>query len=141
MTVSADFAWLLHDLGLGVYRPDQTGGDIYLGTRPPSPYLCLAVARYPGGEASAKYGDDEPNVQVWVRGPAGDAVGAETRAQQVYDRLHGLPDTTVLRSGTPLVTCIGTMSGPVYLGADDHGCHEWSVNFRTELRRSTRNRR
>lgn len=137
-----EIAHLLADVGLGVYSPTAPGGDIFLGALPPDePHAALAVALYGGtDESDSHHGYDEVYAQVRVRGPQLDALSAAARAQRVYDRLHGLPRRT-LHGGTIMQSCIGLMGGPVYGGLDERGCHEWTVNFRIELRRVTVNRR
>ncbi len=139
MTLTREFCELLALLGLGTFS-DDPGGDLFELALPPDPDSAKAVARYGGAEAASLHGYDEPRVQVRVRGPRGDAEAAEAAAQAVYDELHGLP-RRALPGGTVLLSCIGTQSGPVYLGHDEHIRHEWSVNFRCELRRVTSNRR
>jgi hypothetical protein len=140
VSISREFAQLLGELGVGTFRPGDTGGDVFLSAMPPEPDAALVVARYDAGsESDAQHGYDEPRIQVRVRGPRGDADAAETRAQAVYDACHGLRRRD-LPGGTPMLSCIGVQAGPIYLGPDDHGRHEWSVNFRCELRRITQNR-
>ena len=139
MSISKEFAELLDELGVGTFDPTGITGDVFVGAFPVTPDEVLRVTRYGGTESDAQLGYDEPSVQVWVRGPRGDADGAETRAQAVYDACHGLRRRD-LPGGTPMLSCIGTQAGPMYIGLDEHGRHEWSVNFRVELRRRTANR-
>lgn len=137
--IGGEFCGLLDQLGLGTYTPEGTGGDVFRAVLPPAPDAGLAVALYPGVPSDAHLGYDEPIVLVRVRGAPGDADGAEARAQAVYDALHGLRRRD-LPGGTPMLSCYGTQGGPVFVGVDDQGRHEWTVTFTVELRRRTVNR-
>ncbi|MCP2261084.1 hypothetical protein LX15_004804 [Streptoalloteichus tenebrarius] len=141
MTLLEQLAHLLHDLGLGVYRADgRPGGDVFLAVLPQAPDSAVAVARYGGGEADSLLGWDEPRIQVRVRGPARDARVAEARAQAVYDALHGLGPRALV-GGTWLQLVVGVTSGPAYIGRDQAGRHEYTVNLRLEIRNRSVNRR
>lgn len=139
MTLTEEFARLLHQLGLGVYDDTGVTGDIYLDRLPPEPDAGFAVVRYGAGEADSKLPYEEINLQVRVRGPAGDARVAERRAQAVYDALHGLSNRE-LPGGTQLMLAVGNQGGPIRLGPDQHDRPEYTVNLRAELHRPTTNR-
>lgn len=139
MTLLEELAQLLADLGLGTYTPTGTGGTIYLATLPTSPDRAMAIALYGGGESDARHSHDAPSVQVRCRGTATDARTAETDAQAVYDTLHGLQAQT-LAGGTWLRHLVGVNGGPVYIGRDGNGRHEYTINFRAEISRPTPNR-
>ncbi|MCO7196896.1 minor capsid protein [Pseudonocardia sp. McavD-2-B] len=133
-SLSEEFAELLDELGVATYDPAGVGGNVFVLGLPADPDLAVRVATYAGVESDSKHGYDEPNVQVWVRGPRGNPVAAERLAQRVYLACHGLRPRT-LPGGTPVLSCIGNQAGPIYVGPDEHGRHELSVNFRVELRR------
>ncbi|GAB3437487.1 minor capsid protein [Actinophytocola sediminis] len=139
MTVTEEFARLLAELGLGTYDDAGTTGDIFLKRLPPEPAAALAVSRYGAGESDAGLPYDTVNVQVRIRGTNTDARDAESRAQAVYDALHGLGSRD-LPGGTWLVLCVGLQGGPIDMGADELGHGEYSVNVRAELERVTANR-
>ncbi|MBF8186321.1 hypothetical protein ITP53_11285 [Nonomuraea sp. K274] len=140
MTLVGEICALLDDLGLGTYREDGLpGGDIFHTFLPPSPDSALAVAQYVGRESDAGNPWDEPYIQVRVRGPAVDVRVAEQRAQDVYDRLHGV-GRRALAGGTWLQLAIGTQSGPYPIGPDEQGRPEFTVNFRVDVDRPTPNR-
>lgn len=138
MSVAEEFCALLDELGVGEYRPG-VGGDVFLLRLPPDPDRAFRVAPYGGGEADAKHGEDEPHVQVWIRGRPHDSAGALDDAQRVYDRVHGLHERP-LPGGTWLEHAICDHGGPIYVGPDEHGRHEFTVNFRVGVERTTRNR-
>lgn len=140
MTLLEELAQLLADLGLGTYNADGTpGGTIYHPLLPASPDRCLAIARYGSSESDSVHPWDSLNVQIRVRGPRADARIAEADAQAVYDALHGLGDRE-LAGGTWLELAVCTQGGPVYIGPDANGRHEWTVNFRIDIQRPTLNR-
>lgn len=132
-TLLEQLAQYLANAGLGAYAPNDVTGTIFLSALPETPDQAIAVARYGGPEADAKLGYDTPSIQVRVRGLLTDAADAERTAQRVYDVLHGLANTA-LPGGIWLVSCIGSQSGPTYIGRDMSGRHEFTVNFRTEVR-------
>ncbi|MFI9387772.1 minor capsid protein [Kutzneria sp. NPDC052558] len=138
MTVLEEFATLLHELGLGEYRP-AGGGTIFLAAAPDAPDAVLALTRAAGAQADPKLPYDEPVLQVRVRGSAHDPVGPEAAAQAVYDALHGLGNRA-MPGGTWLVLGVGTDGGPVYAGRDDNARDLWDVKFRMELHRPVGNR-
>lgn len=82
---SLDIAGILVSQGLGTI-----GVEIFIGTMPSSPNLCLAVYDTPGNPPNAKWLRDEPTIQINIRGNPGAYQGAWTFAQQVKDVLLGL---------------------------------------------------
>jgi hypothetical protein len=119
--------------GVGTYSPADTTGNIFLAALPEQPVQAIAVAEYGGPEADSKLGYDTPSIQVRVRGLDTDATDAARTARDVYTALHGLHETT-LPGGIYLLLCVGTQSGPTYIGRDLSGRHEYTVNFRMEIR-------
>lgn len=141
MTLLEEFAQLLEDLALGTYNADgAAGGTVFLGAAPPAPDECITVARYGGAESDSANPWDEPRIQFRVRGTAADSRTAERKAQDVYDALHGL-GYQALPGGTWLQLAIASGGGPVYIGRDsDNGRHEYTVNLRCDVQRTTANR-
>jgi hypothetical protein len=116
----------------------DTTGNVFIGSKPPTPDEVLAVWSDGGEESSTKSGYDMRTVQVMVRGTTDPTTGSD-RADEVYAALHGLKGVT-LPGGTLVVLCAGIQSGPVSIGEDDNGRHEYSLNFRMEVRNPTPNR-
>ena len=135
MSLLEQYAVLAEERGLGLYRPDSAGGSIFLGRLPDRPDLAVAIARYAGGESDARLGYDDLRLQFRVRGPHGDYTVGEDLAQRVYDELHGLP-SRYLPDGTWMVDLVGLQTGPADIGPDEHHRPEWTVNFRSEVRRA-----
>lgn len=141
MTLIEELASLLAELGLGTFNSDgSAGGTIFLAALPSSPDRAMAVARYGGAESDSLNPWDEISVQVRVRGPAADARQAEQDAQAVYDALHGLGMRELTPGGTWLQLAVCQNGGPVYIGRDQNGRHEWTVNVHVDVQRSTPNR-
>lgn len=140
MTILEEFAQLTHDLNLGTYHADgAAGGTVFLLTLPAAPDEAIAIARYGGSESDSLNPWDEVGIQFRIRGPAVDARTAETKAQALYDALHGI-GYRALPGGTWLQLAIATGGGPIYIGRDTNGRHEFTVNLRCELQRTTANR-
>lgn len=123
------FASYCQSTGLGTvgqtifinYLPDQPGA--------PAAATLVQTAGRPG---DVSYRWDTVGVQVLVRGqPA----AAQTLAQQYYDALSALQRTAI--GGWYLVDCQPQQSGPVYLGRDEAGLDEYSVNFLVTVRNPT----
>ena len=131
--IEEEVAQLLTVLGVCNYQPNDVTGDAFLLRLPDQPDSAVSVTRYGGTESDAHLGYDEPTVQVRVRGPNTDPRVAAARAQKVYDKLHGISDRT-MPGGTWLTSCIGTQGGPIYIGPDETGRHEYTVNFRFHIR-------
>lgn len=137
MTLLEEFAALAAQLDLGIYRADGTpGSTIFLASLPSAPDEAIAIGRYGGAEADGRLPYDEPRLQFRVRGDAADVRAAEDRAQAVYDALHGL-GMRMLPGGTWLQLAVGAQGGPIYIGPDQTGRPEYTVNVRVEVRRPT----
>lgn len=137
-TITEEFALLAQEVGLGEYRPADTGGDIFVGSPPPAVDACITIRRIDQAQPDAEHGYDEPIVEFRIRGPRGDYIAAEQTAQDVYDRLHGLRRRD-LPGGTRMLSC-HCPRGLIYAEFDDHGRYEFTVLFEAELRRITPNR-
>lgn len=133
-----EIAQYLHQQGLGVFAPDGIGGDIFVATLPQAPDECVMLRPTGGFAADSKLGYDDPTVQILVRGTQDPRTGGE-RAQAIYGALQGLHDVA-LPGGTWVVSCLGLQSGPVHIGSDGNGRHEYSLNFRFEIRSLSANR-
>lgn len=134
MTLLEEFAYLAAELGLGTYTPDAPGGTIYTVLLPPDPDTCIAIARSGGAESLVTDDFDQPSIQIRIRGSAADTRTAEHLAERVYKAFHGLGPRT-LAGGSTLILAVCTQSGPVYIGPDQLGRHEYTVNMRCELRK------
>jgi len=139
LLVEEEYLLLLQEKSLGVYAPTATGGTLFLGQLPDGPDLAVALALYAGPEADARLGYDDLRLQFRIRGPAADYRTGKAHAQRVYDELHGMP-SRYLAGGTWMVDLVGLQSGPITLGPDEHHRPEWTLNFRSELRRQTAHR-
>jgi hypothetical protein len=141
MTLLEEWCTLLDELGLGTYIPSGLpGGDIFHTVLPPSPDVAMAAALYGGPQSDSANGWDQPSIQVRVRGTAADSRIAEQRAQAVYDLVNGLGERYLTSGGTWLQLALGAQAGPVYIGRDQNGRHEYTVNFGVDLDRPTSNR-
>ncbi|MEV4837789.1 minor capsid protein [Nonomuraea sp. NPDC049486] len=130
---------LLEELIAYVQLLDLDVGPLYATKMPASPDRAVAVARYGGPESRLADNYDEPRVQFRTRGPSTDHRVAERDAELLYDALNGLQDVA-LPGGTRLSLMVGLQAGPVYIGQDQNGRAEFTVNFRCEISRTSTNR-
>lgn len=129
----------LHLAGLGLVEFPSQGGEwsLFVGKLPDSPDNALVVVPTGGnpvlGSSALPY--DEPTVQVLVRGS--DFAGAYSKAAQVYGALQGhsgqLGDVEV-------VLCYSGQTDAVWIGQDDAGRDEFTLNFALHMQAATTNR-
>lgn len=118
---------------LGIF--DETGvtGDIFIATLPPSPDSCIALYPTGGYQSDSKLGYSDPTIQVLVRGDK-DPRTAFNKAKSIYDTLHGFRNGVFFNGGLWVVSCLGMQSTPIHLGTDSNGRHEYSLNFKLEIK-------
>lgn len=133
-----EIAQYLHAAGIVTYDPTGINGDCFISVLPSSPDNCVAIYPTGGYQADNKLGYDFPTVQIIVRGTQ-DPRPAYTRAQNIYDKMQNFYGQFV-DGGTPILRCYGIQSGPIHLGADAKGRHEYSLNFELEVRNKTEHR-
>ena len=120
----AALATALAELGHGTYLPTAGGGTIYVGARPPAPVNVVVVAPSGAGPEPSLWDEYETTRwQIWVRDAT--FTGGEVRAAAVYASLHGRRSWTA--SGT-LVVVSWAVSTPGWVGIDDDGRHNWTLN-------------
>ncbi|MBM0203510.1 hypothetical protein JNW90_10575 [Micromonospora sp. STR1s_5] len=117
----------------GVYPPDVPAGTwpIHLEHQPPDPGQTITLFQQPGGEQPGNHGWAEPTVHLRVRGTE-DARVSRDKAQELYDRLHGMTYTE-LPGGVYVVDCLGQQSGPRPAGADANGLHQHITTVRVSI--------
>lgn len=134
----ADLAQYLHNAELVTFDEAGISGDCFVYVQPSDPDECVTISTTGGGEPDSRNGYDQVNVNLIIRGTA-DPRPAEARAAAIYGELHGLADVT-MPGGTYLVSCIAMQPGPVPIGRDENGRHEFSLNFEVEIRNLTTHR-
>lgn len=131
--IDEQLALYLQSKGLGTFDPTGVTGDMFIGLLPETPDGALAIFPTGGFQADSKLGYSMPTLQIVVRGTM-DPRPAQQRAQAVYDALHGVRNRSFTDGGTWVVSCLGMQSAPTHIGRDDNGRHEYSLNFRLELK-------
>lgn len=128
-----EIAQYLHNRGLVNFDETGVSGDCFISVLPSSPDEVVAL--YPSGgiEADGKLGYDSPGVQILIRGSQ-NPISALSRAQSIYDALHGFGSGTFVPGGTWIVSCFCAQSGPVYLDRDQNERPEYILNFDLEIR-------
>jgi len=136
--LAIELARYLHDKGLVTFDQNGSQGSCFIGTIPPKPDEAVAIYHYEGLPASTVHGYDSPRLQVRVRGTEDPRVGFQL-AQSIYEALHGF-EGYLVEGGYWIVSCEGLQSGPVHIGTDQNGRHEYTVNLEIEIRNKTINR-
>lgn len=123
------FATYCQSAGLGT-----VGQTIFVNYLPDQIVVPAAAAlvQTSGRPGDLVYRWDTVGIQILVRGQPAAALSL---AQQYYDTLTALSNTLV--GSWYLVDCQPQQSGPVYLGRDEAGLDEYSVNFLVTFRNPT----
>lgn len=111
------------------------GSEIFFGSQPPRPDVCVTLYPRPSPRPSLRPPLEVRTVQCLVRGTQDIRVAA-VKAEAIYTLLHGLREFSV-----PLVELVlarATTAGPVHLGRDDKGRHEFSIEFEIYIRNFNR---
>lgn len=111
------------------------GSEIFFGSQPPTPDVCLTLYPRPSPRPSLRPPLEVRVVQCLIRGTQDIRVAA-AKAERIYELLHGLREFAV-----PLVDLVlarATTAGPVHLGRDDKGRHEFSIEFEFYIRNTNR---
>lgn len=96
-----------------------------------APDRCVLVAFNSGG-ATDEYAEDRRDQMVQCLARAVSYIDAYDDSMVVYNKIHGRKGITlpVLVSGqTYFVASVHAMNAPQYIGPDEKGRHEWSINF------------
>ncbi|MFY7069583.1 minor capsid protein [Nocardiopsis changdeensis] len=138
MTLTDEIGLLLDELGVGEYRLDgSAGGNLFATSLPLAPDVALAIALYgDGADALGGLPEDDVRVQLRIRGTKDNPAPGEALAQAAYDALNGLM-YRALPGGTWLQMAVCQGGAPAYIGRDENGRHEWTVNVRLVLERPT----
>jgi hypothetical protein len=126
--LAVEIAQYLQARGLGVFDELGSAGSIFIALLPESPDEVIGIYPKGGHQADGPLPYDAPVVQVIVRGTQDPRPAAE-RAQGVYDALHGFHHDKFVPEGTWILGCRGVQSGPIHIGRDQNGRHEYSLNF------------
>lgn len=120
-----DIATLLEGAGVGAKGPG-TGWRIFIGGLPASPDSVIVVERSGGLPPNPKYALDFPQIQVIVRGAAGETQSVDAKAEEVKRALLGISPQT---GAFGKVWGITLLSDIAPLGRDEHDRKMVSLNF------------
>lgn len=134
-----EIAQYLHNQGIVMFDETGVSGDCFISVLPSSPDSVVAIFPSGGDGSDVKLGYDSPTVQVIVRGTQ-DPRPTLSRAQDIYNALHGFHSDSFIVNGLYVVSCQGIQSGPTHIGRDENGRHENSLNFELEIRNQSTHR-
>jgi hypothetical protein len=111
------------------------GTNLYCGHRPlDAPNKCLVVLETAGGALVEEWGMEDrvdKDIQVISRGES--YFEARDEAVRVFEALHDTQGWNLphIETGEPdlLAMSVGALTDPQYIGQDDKGLYEFSVNF------------
>lgn len=121
----------LHADGVGHYDPDTAAPPgvvlISLAGMPPTKGDAIALYPYTGPDApDSRNGWAYPRMQVRAR--SADPLRAQQYLADVLSSLQGIGPVT-LEGGVFLQDCHALESGPMSMGTDDNGRHEYTQNY------------
>lgn len=101
---------------------DDAGDQIVVLTEDGGPTPEVSRASGMGDKALKS-----PAVQVLVRGNPWDGDGSESKAQALYDDVHGLNSTAI--NGTTYLSVRARTPHPIFAGYDDNGRPQHTISF------------
>lgn len=101
---------------------------------PPEPDTVFRLIGTGGDITARNVAVDRPSFQILARFDAGDSGTARLVCESIMDALFSLSHVT-LSDGTWVALVSGLQSEPLYLGDDDNGRSEWSLNFSASIQR------
>ena len=119
--------WLT-DRGLVDYRPDDPGGDTFLGSLPQDVDDGVSIMDTPGSEPLSKLPVNRPSVQLRARGVPNDYVGPAQRLEALFSALHDLTNAD-LPNGVRVRWLRAAQSNPVHLGEDESNRSSFVQNY------------
>lgn len=134
-SLAEQIAMFLHQQGLAKWVADGDGGNLFIEVLPPSPDTCIMV-RHTGGYAGAGIPLIQPTFQLYVRGDT----DPRTARDLAYDALKALRyHEGQLVAGGDAVSIVWPMQDhPIYVGIDENGRHEYSVNLMLRVNEQVR---
>ena len=105
------------------------GWSIYQGKITASPDQQIGLFEYGGMPPEMNHDkatDVNPSLQVRVRATQGGYTTGIAKAEAILARLHQRSNTTINSVSYKLIRA---MSSPIFIGVDDKGRPEWTINF------------
>jgi hypothetical protein len=139
MNLMEEMATYLDTEGLVDYNTPN-GGNVFIPSYvgvDSAPDIAILIRPTGGGRADGKREYDDPTIQIIVRSTT-DPTPGMTKAQAIYDKLHGFHVSTFTTGGRKIINCVGIQSQPAYIGMDANGRHEYSLNFQLHVQNTNR---
>ena len=106
---------------------DVVNWSIAVGKMPEKPDRAITAYDSGGQEPNPQWLVDYPTVQIKIRGGENDYIAAFDKAEEVKDALLGLPSQEI---NGEIWTSVSLLSDRTFLGYDQNGRPEFSINFR-----------
>lgn len=128
-----EMAQYLHNQSILDYDTTGITGHTFISVLPSSPDIAVALYARGGSPSDSKLGYQAPSIQIIVRGGQDPREGY-LLADSIYHEVHGFRNNSFIPGGRWIVSCLGAQSGPIHLGRDTNGRHEYSLNFNLDIK-------
>ncbi|MEA0553760.1 minor capsid protein [Lysinibacillus irui] len=135
--LAIELAEYLHAQKLLKFDKNGASGNTFINIIPASPSEAFGIFQTGGMQSEVKLGYDRPTLQIFYRGDKNPIATAE-KVQEIYDTLHGFSHQSFIEGGSYILSCLGLQSGPVHVGTDENGRHQYSLNFIIEVQNLSR---
>lgn len=126
--LAVDAAKYLHAQAVVTFSEAGATGNAFIDRLPNTPDLAVGIFTGGGGRPGVNRGARYPTLEFQVRGSAASPLTAQALAQAIHDAWHGLGATLLAAGGTTIAGARCAQSAPTYIGTDDNGRHQYSVN-------------
>ena len=130
MTLLAEISAYLVTNSIGTSGTASANGwSIYLGKMTAAPDRQIGLFEYGGLPSELTHDkamDEYPSLQIRVRAEQNGYSTGIAKAVAIRALLHGLSNTTLTSTKYKLIRA---MNSPAYIGTDDKGRPEWTINF------------
>ena len=131
MSVAVDLAVYIVQQGIDV------SSNVFANYKPATPDAIVCFFDYAGSPPDRTHdtsGNDNPSVQVWVRGArVSGTSAARQKIEAIYNVLDGFSNNTI--NGTYYLSILANQSGLTPMGLDENNRFECVMNFRCIRRR------
>lgn len=136
--LAVELAKYLHNQGIGIFDEQSASGNIFIQNLPSKPDNCLSIYHTGGTPTDSKLGYDIQTIQLILRGTESPQL-IYNKLLNIFNKLHGLSSLELILDGSWIISCLAN-DVPAYIGQDQNGRHEYSLNLAFEVRNKSTNR-